>query len=441
MSEIIYDDNNSGGRRFSKGYRMTYFHTSSVPPFTNRFGAFNEQCLSAVRTTKDNWYYICPAELDINFLKKWLEEIAPNFPTFDIKLISVLGSKIMFPGNNIPYPSFTYKDGTGRPITVKLKAKKKDKYDYSTVNYDISKEWYVGGLTIIMGNFLNYCIHNNILLDKNNYLKEIKSYFNKKVREISEPFRQYYGVSFYKTKDAIVYDTVYCNLVLDYNDLDYKGLEEYLGTIVEINLKSVIPFLRHRLGADEKDKIYNVVQALYSNKTYSVEAYLAHHLIRAGFSNEFIPFIKQYYRIKEKLPNQFFWNLIFLTLFGFNIYYYYWLTGSRTFKLITEEEFDFAAKQYIETSSQNFLDNFYVSHSPSVLSRLIELYTDERFDEMASILSNSIVVYLKPEKKGKFKNLNLSVDYPVSSVDKDYYFIIGDDYKMRRYSVKNFIKR
>jgi 5-methylthioribose kinase len=52
-------------------------------------------------------------------------------------------------------------------------------------------------------------------------------------------------------------------------------------------------------------------------------------------------------------------------------------------------------------------------------------------------LSSSIKVELKPDKK-KFTNLRLCDIYAVSSFEDDYYFIIGDDYKMRRYNKSNF---
>jgi hypothetical protein len=187
-----------------------------------------------------------------------------------------------------------------------------------------------------------------------------------------------------------------------------------------------------------KVELIQLVQALYSEKSYDVEAYLAHHLIRAGIVKDFVPFVKQYFLIKEAVPDLYFWNIIFLTQFGFKFYYYYWLTNSRQFKLITPEIFEAACQNFEDHSSLKFLQQFEATYSNGTKNRIINLYKGGKFEEIITLLSCSMIVQLKPEKKERFINLRLSDTYSVITLEGDYYNIVGDDYKLRRYKISNF---
>lgn len=184
--------------------------------------------------------------------------------------------------------------------------------------------------------------------------------------------------------------------------------------------------------------IIPLIVAEYSKKSYPVEAYLAHHLIRACLSDETIPYIKQYFLIKKSTPDLYFWNRIFLCQFGFNMYYYFWLTDRRFFNLTTKEEFEKKARDYSYTSSFDFFEYFRGDFPIAFRKKMSELYLKGQFDLIISNLKLSKYVTPTDAFKKKSKNFLYSVKYKVGFEDEENYYITGDNYLQRKYPKTNF---
>lgn len=186
------------------------------------------------------------------------------------------------------------------------------------------------------------------------------------------------------------------------------------------------------------NRLVPLIIAEYSQKSYPVEAYLAHHLIRACLADKFIPYIKQYFLIKEYTPDLYFWNRIFLCQFGFNIYYYFWLTDRRFFNLTNKEEFEKQARSYPYTSSYDFFEYFRADYPLSFRNNIAKLYLNGQFDMIISNLKSSKYVTPTDAFKKKSKNFLYSSKYKVNFEDEETYSVIGDNYLHRKYLKTNF---
>ena len=189
-----------------------------------------------------------------------------------------------------------------------------------------------------------------------------------------------------------------------------------------------------------KNKTAKIISTRYSQKSYPVEAYLAHHLIRACFDSQSIIFVKQYFEIKKVVPDMYFWNIIFLCQFGLNMYYYFWLTNERIFHMTTEEEFNKFTKKNMDTSSKSFFDYFAgVILNPDILNSLKELYLSKRFDLVAENLGK--VKFVVPKDSTRIRKnslLRLFKEYQVLFESDDHYLVRADDYNNRRYKKNKF---
>jgi len=186
------------------------------------------------------------------------------------------------------------------------------------------------------------------------------------------------------------------------------------------------------------NRLVPLIIAEYSQKSYPVEAYLAHHLIRACLANEFIPYINQYFLIKEHTPDLYFWNRIFLCQFGFRIYYYYWLTDRRFFNLTNKEEFEKRARSYSYTSSYDFFEYFKADYPLSFRNNIAKLYSNGQFNMIISNLKLSKYIAPTDAFKKKSKNFLYSSKYKVGFEDEETYSVTGDNYLNRKYLKTNF---
>lgn len=189
-----------------------------------------------------------------------------------------------------------------------------------------------------------------------------------------------------------------------------------------------------------KGNSMEVIQARYSKKSYIVEAYLAHHLIRACFHKESIVFVKQYFEIKKVVPDLYFWNIIFLCQLGLNMYYYFWLTNKRVFHMITKEEFEKRTKQCFSNSSKEFLE-YFSGEFPSEETLLLirQLYLERRFDIIVKNLGTTRYVVPKKYARSRKNSLLRFFDtYKVLFEDEMHYYITADDYYIKKYKKTNF---
>ena len=127
-----------------------------------------------------------------------------------------------------------------------------------------------------------------------------------------------------------------------------------------------------------------------------------------------------------------------MTQFGFNFYYYYWLTSDRTFKLTTPEIFFDKAKKFEDTSSLHFLRLFFIEQSAMTFNHLKGLYLKGDFKNVAMMMGSTIKIEVKDSLRKKFTNLRIAESYDVMSMDENYYHVRGDDFRMHKYSKNNF---
>lgn len=441
MNTIIYDSKTQNTNRFPAGVEMKFIETNTLKLKNQYYEVTTLKCCSPVKTTKNNWYYLMLPETNKELCDTWIKEIAPMFPSLNIQMVEFDRNNIIKP-TYAQYPQLTYHNGT-KAIEVDLPLSEESNKNYGHTNKRRSPISHFSSLPSLLYSFIEYIIKNKTILTPLIYEVEIETFVKKELKKsIKEYLQQPNSATRVRLMDTSDTYGVYTSLILDFDNLPADALTKYLKEVVAIktNLNNICAYVSKKVGKEEKPiaDMINLVQAHYSKKSYSVEAYLAHHLIRAGICKDFEPFINQYFTIKKAVPELYFWNLIFLTQFGFQFYYYYWLTENRHFKLITPEVFEAAAEEYEDYSSKGFLGNFHTTYSTGTLSRLEKLYKEGEFAKIIEMLSCSFIVAIKPEKKEKFINLRLSDNYGVTSIEEDYYFITGDDYKMRRYKQSNF---
>jgi hypothetical protein len=125
-------------------------------------------------------------------------------------------------------------------------------------------------------------------------------------------------------------------------------------------------------------------------------------------------------------------------MFGFNIYYYYWLTNQRTFKLTTPKAFNKKANEYKDVSSLQFFRNFFMDFNVGTLNNLMELYKAGRFEEFRFEMTHNTRVEVKESSKNRLKSLRLFQNYEVINQTDKVYTLRADDYRLHNYLKKNF---
>jgi len=437
MDDIICDkfDYNRGSRsegRFLKGVEMhilLFDHVKFHPgkPYILR----KITCCQEVKDTRSNWLYVIPDRYHED-VSTWIKELIPIFPTLGIEIIEVDRCEIpdLLDGgidttfdNNIE----------GSRITVRLKVGEQSQGHYSYTNNRNFEHMDFYDLRQLMLGFLTYCARSKVSLSKNTIHKLTKEFLSGDNN--SRNFIRG-NISTYIPSSG-PYSLVGEYMIDDIDNLDMIVFLSYLKKMCGNNIDKCISIVKS--FKRNKGKI-SLLKVLYTKSRYKVEKYLAHILIRAAFSDETLPFIKQYYTIKESMPELYFWNIIFLTQFGFDMNYYWWLTEQRIFKFTTEEEFAECASQYSGTSSQMFFSNYFVrgKYPRSHLLKLKTFYEKKDFKTVLDSLSNSLVVTPTDKFREKNKNFIISDTYDVALYNDKYYYVLADDYRIKKCSKSNF---
>jgi len=442
-NDVIFDTAGSD-MRFNNGATMKFIQTNDqilAPEMS--YSVTKLLCCSPVKDTKKNWFYLCPSyTTGVKSLQSWIDEISPEFPTFDIRLVRStckrLGAGVAkIESNNYLNLSLNYK--TGYPVNLEVDTSVKSGAHYSYTNSRNFAKMSCSNLDFLVRRFIEYCIERKINITKNFATDIIKEFVAGNILKIKEDFSRPYVITIVPVGGNGNSFKVEVNCIADIDSITPEKVVQYLIEITNININTITDYIHSCISVPvkkEKGSLY--VQALYSKKTYRVEAYLAHHLIRAGLNNEFNPFIEQYFQIKKALPEMYFWNLIFLTQFGFNFYYYYWLTADRTFKLTDKKTFLEKAHAYTDTSSLHFLRNFYIEQNGMTYNILKKLYIKGEFAEVARMLGNTAKITVREDKKAKLTNLRIADSYEVLSMDDKYYHVRGDDFRMHKYLKSHF---
>jgi hypothetical protein len=381
--------------------------------------------------------------MDKSLVDTWIKEIAPHFPELDLKILSFPGNKINRGRENIYKKSeieyyhdfyLTYNhekllkhvDEETRNI-LKEKSIEESVFCFRLSYYSLIDLFIDYCIKEKLNYFSNLELYNNIDLFFENCTKKINNWIEQQAINIDIASRYL----------RCNYQKIPLSAFLEESNLSSNWLKDIFKNICNsyshYNKISDIIYS----SIKQNDPVY-VIQALYSCKGYSIQAYIAHHLIRALFSEETIPFIKQYYRIKEKIPNEYFWNIIFLCQFGFRMYYYFWLTDDRLFMKITKEKFDKVAKEYRGHSSQQFFSHFKKNVSISIKRHLQRLYREENFKMFLDNLSLDLSVSPIEKFKNKSTKFRFKPVYKVEIETPNEYIIMGDDYYLKAYKKSNF---
>lgn len=441
MKETIICDNfpsSTDSSRFKNGLQMDIINIpmNSINKYTCRkFG-----CCSAVRQTNRDWYYFANWNVDRESLVSWIDEISPIFPELKMEFIKLPISQVGFEssaGSNAL--NLTQATPDEQFIAIPIKLSERSVY-YHITNYHRYSEGRLGDLYFLVKDFITYCIDNNSKINRTNYTAVINNFMDSYFNYINSlEFKEHGNMVLIEipSPESSKY-RVELNRIVDIETIPKEAFIDYLIAIVNNNFSPISTTINERVSDNPSVEDYSFLKVCYSNKISHIQGYLAHHLIRAGFSTEFASFRKQYFLIKSKLPDIGFWNTIFLTQFGFNIYYYFWLTNIRTLIVESDTKMSQDIREYSTTSSQNFLDAYDVGLSNDALDKAIEYYKTGKFDKVFNILSGKIRVMLLEEHRKKFKNLRLSDSYSAFSEDDKYFFIRGDDFVLRRYAKRNF---
>jgi len=420
--------------RFRNGLMMDIINTpiNSINKFTCR----KIGCCSAVRQTFRDWYYFINLNVDKENLISWIEEISPIFPQLKMEFVELPVSKVRFEDTSFNSNlSLSQVDLNEQFIAIPIKLSEKSS-EYFITNYRKYPTGRLGGLYYIVKGFINYCIDTRNSIKKDNYIAIINSFMDSCFD--SPEFKSDNHIVTIEVSSNLERYTVVLDKIVDIDTIPKEAFIEYLAAIIHNNFTAVSMVINSRIPETPSPEQHSFLKVYYSNKISHIQGYLAHHLIRAGFATEFASFRKQYFLIKSKLPDIGFWNTIFLTQFGFNIYYYFWLTGDRTLVVENDTKMSEDIREATCTSSQGFLDQHNVSLSSNALDKAIDYYEKGEFEKTFNILSGKVLVELLEEHKKKFKNLRLSDLYSAFSEDDKYYFITGDDFVLRRYSKRNF---
>jgi len=438
MGNLIFDAFCSAERfKTATSLDIVVTKDNNLEEGTGNYDVLTIQCCSGVKDTDRNWFYLIKKYSNEDLVLRWINEISPMFPEFNIKVIYVNSDRFKDRGRIME----------DRGITVNLPLS-----DYS-MHYGITnKARYPRGnfykfpklLDNIIGYILSQFKETKDEVSIENIINLINKFFNSELffETKKEIFEKYPGLN----ERVVMVADCGSGYRIDLRAIDYLGsgvdnsLKEYAIKVITSN----IGYIRKRLG-DKVDKLM-CIQALYgSHATLGLMKYIAHILIRAALSSEGpIDFIKQYFYIKEKTPDLYFWNRIFLTQFGFNFNNYFWFTSYRTFKFTTKEKFTEASIRHKNDFANRFFNTFGYIYREGVLKKLKELYLKEEFDEFIKICSTDFsfkIVRLKDKYKDRFINLKLSKSYITNGIAEEgnCYLIMGDDYKVRKYRKDRFI--
>jgi hypothetical protein len=441
MVKIIYDpvynitELKRRHSRFQHSIEMSFITTEDKDIVTTGsclYPVSKMTCCSPVKDTNKNWFYLFDRVIDMDLFLRWIEEIKPVFPSLNID-ISKINIKQVKSYYDTTTDSLTYNNNS----CVKLPFSGYTIGRYGITNKQNSIFGYFRRFHLLEKNVVSFFVTEKVVPTREN----INELINKFI--VTTP----YSVEWYlydapmDVEASIKEDNSYTWYHIRPQSVDLSGItleyfKDYLVELFTYNLYSITFHIRKLLGIyiDEVP----VVRVQYSNRDYILEPYLAHILIRVCMIEDMIPFIQQYFLIKEKTPGIFFWHRIFLTQFGFNTHPYYWLTGERIFSVISPEKFNLKLHGHPNTSVNEF---FYQLRNEK---KFPENYQAEEYKKgdflevFRHIMGLSFKVALKEKNSNKFDNLKLKVSYPVSYYNNSYYFIIGDDYKARRYRKDNF---
>jgi hypothetical protein len=442
-NNIIYDAS-TGDERFPHGMRVSFIETTDTTLSNEKL--YYEtilKCCSPVKTTNNNWFYTLSSDLsESERLKKWIDEITPVFPKLDIRIIKSRAERI---NQRALYMSsisskifdLVHTNSSAVTISIKLALSVLSNSYYGNTNRDNYKTLPFTHLTFLFDVFIEYCINNKISINNTNYEKIIKRYVLKNIDQIRDEFKtpnSCYALLSYSSASMVT------STAIDFSSITVVNITEYMTEVIANNISSVASYIEKKIDRMKSRTDYDYyIQSLYSKREYNIQSYLAHHLIRAGLSTEFNEFIDQYFKIKKALPNEYFWNLIFLTQFGFRYYFYYWLTSAREFRLITEKEFMQEALRYTtDQSSLGFLRKFAIEHNLMTHNHMRNLYLAGDFKNIVMLLGNAVKIQVKPERRRVLYNLRIANFYVVMSMDEKYYHIRGDDFRMHKYLKSSF---
>lgn len=412
---------------------------------TTAYTVLNLTCCSAVKNTERDWHYVVPESI-VSVLSKWLEELRPVFPTLDMEIYEIQNKYITEDTTVLNINFVENKGPANTSFGVYLKLGRQSNTYYGYTNSKTASHAYFRQMSFISRDFLRYCSGVEPDLNKDNVERLARLYIRQEENHIRTLFKEP------RTVTVTIYDpskpidirdihgpyAVESSKIIDADGTDLDSLVKYLVNSYSANVdlcKRVISYYSDKTNKETS----TILRVRYSRKRYSVESYLAHILLRAAFTENTQQFITQYFKIKEKYPELYFWNLIFLTQMGFNFYYYYWLTDRRFFRFTDEEDFMNRAKAYSGVSSQEFINNSFVQRlSLSASKKLLCYYKEGQLDTIIESLNYPLKV--RPTKVFKSCNDNFLISdcYEVIAYDKDTYFIIGDDYRIRKYKKENF---
>lgn len=432
-------------KRFYTGYDAYYIATGDDSLRTNKaYEISNRICLSFTQSTTSNIFYLVK-HYNIDRLQEWINEISPQFPSLQIKLLKFL--KKDYPNTSFPDRDrinslfFTQYDVLGSLITMRLEMSSKSDSVYNITNKRHAKYGYFSDLKFLIKLFIDYCIKEKVTIEKEEEFSDIVSTFcYMYLDSILAEFKKDNRVKIKLDSDNPLFEGTYeviSNCTIDITSVNYQNLYKYINSIVSLNYKRFISIINLHQSEETYDTA--LVQVLYSKKSYPLESYLATHLVRIGLAEELFDFMDQYYMIKETVPELSFWKRIVYTLFGFDFHAYYWLTGDRTFKAFTEDDFILAAKISGHGSSHSLFHKFSVELSEKKIENLKRLYSIGDFRAFVNAIENPKCVSLKESKKGKLNFLKILDKYEIFDEDTKNYFIKSDDFRVRKYSKSNFV--
>lgn len=395
-------------------------------------------CCQSVRDTSQDWQYLIPLDLPKELVDNWLEELRAAFPRFEF-----VTSKI----KHISYKSHKLLRRLTILGNLSYDSKIKSSLPFKEGIINVYK------LDFINLIFLYYCWERDIVLFKDNIFRVESNYSKEDLGNLVKNFliewkdkiiEEFHNPEHYCVDPSYLFGR---NIQLSEN-IDFDKLPNFIGNLKQnivstfmnrynvLQIKAAYDYLQ---GYISKDYTITLVNVLYSKKLYTIEAYLAHILFRALYSEETRDFINQYFKIKDKTPDLYFWNRIFLTQFGFRFYYYYWLTDGRFFKLTNKEDFTNKIKNFkFNSSLQFFEDNFSMTIPKNILIGISKEYSEGNLNTLLNNMKELPQVSPTEKFKAKSKFFKYSDKYSVIFMLEDYYYIRNDQFYIRKYKKTNF---
>jgi hypothetical protein len=423
MNKLIFDPLNRN-ERFHERPNIQYCNTSSENAESIRASSINTtSCTSGVKYNPSNWFYILPYKLDRQACVAWIEELKEAFPNFKLEVLpegTYLEHK-----NNIPNTIGRFQLGTpsdpetGELISIKGKTVRSQGKVIDLFGFDDS-----------LHKLVAYCKSKR----RSDWRNLIEEFVNNKIYLEDNMSGSHFCKQAVR-KSEVSQDTLSTRDVYKETFEDPIIVLDFFKNYFEANRGFIDSYL-----IDEKTEDRIIIKALYSKKRYGAEPYLCHILIRAFIAPELHVFLNQYYRVKELMPNIYFWNRVFLAQMGIEIFYYWWFTNQRILKMTTPEEVSKVGMSN-QGAALSFMESFYKTNlSQEQKTNLYNWYKEEDLQKVYTFLQGKIIreVTLKNEAIGKFQKLRLSPKYKLVDEQGLYYFITGDDLITRRYLKKNF---